>query len=82
MSDSPIQKPWISLALAVFFAFAGLSSLLGSDPDPETAVWELAFAVANGMFYWTAKGAPGWVRTTAYAVFFGGLVAALRDLFF
>ena len=82
MSEAAVQRPWISLALSGFFAVAGLFSLFGPDPDPGTAVWELAFALANGLFYWIARGAPGWVRPVAFAVFFAGLLAALRDLFF
>lgn len=81
MSETTVQRPWLSLALSVFFAVAGAFSLFGPDPDPETATWELAFALANGLFYWIAKGAPGWVRPVAFLIFFGGLFAAVRDLF-
>ena len=82
MSRPVVQGPWISLVLSGFFALMGLFDLFGPEPDPEAAVWELAFALANGLFYWIARGAPGWVRPVAYVVFFAGLFAALRDLFF
>ena len=82
MSRDAVQRPWLSLALSGFFALMGLLHLFGPDRDPEAAVWELTFALANGLFYWIARGAPPWVRPVAFLVFFAGLFAAIRDLFF
>ena len=58
-----------------------MRDLLAEPPNPEAASWELMFAAANALLYWTAKGGPRWARTVGYALFFGGVLAAVADLF-
>lgn len=76
------SRPWTFLVFCGLFLSLGLFDLFGPVPNPEAAVWELAFAVANGLFYASTRGAPPAVRSAGYAVFAAGMVAALRDLFF
>lgn len=81
MPDATPARDWISLALAVFFLVVGVRDLLAEPPNVEAASWELMFAAANALLYWAVKGGPRWARTAGYALFFGGVLAAIADFF-
>ena len=62
MTDTPNPMQGGSYAvLALFFLAVGVRDLTGTPPDAFAAGWELAFAAANALFFWTFRGAPPWV---------------------
>ncbi|PAP75416.1 hypothetical protein [Rubrivirga marina] len=83
MPDPAERSPFRGVTyavLALFFLVVGVRDLTAEPPNASAASWELMFAAANALLFWAFRGGPPWVRTVAYGLFFGAVVAALSDI--
>ncbi|WP_412061243.1 hypothetical protein [Rubrivirga sp. IMCC45206] len=82
MTDAPRSNPMQGgsyAVLALFFLVVGVRDMTATPPDALAAGWELAFAAANALFFWTFRGAPPWVKPAAVGLFVLGLAGAISS---
>ena len=84
MSDTPRSNPMQGgsyAVLALFFLAVGVRDLTATPPNALAAGWELAFAAANALFFWTFRDGPPWVKPAAVGLFVLGIAGAAFDFF-